>query len=177
MSERAARVTIGLVSAAVLVVVGLLLLAPRPEAVRGGLDVSALPGVNALLNGTSAVLLAVGYVFIRRRNVTAHKACMLGAFAVSTAFLLSYLAYHAQVGSVRFTGQGLVRWVYFPLLVSHLVLAAAIVPLALTTLYRAFTERFDRHRQIARWTLPIWLYVSVTGVLVYVMLHQLYAPR
>ena len=101
---------------------------------------------------------------------------MVTAFGVSTLFLISYLAYHAQAGSVRFAGQGWIRPVYFVLLVSHIVLAATIVPLALTTLYRAWSERFDRHRRIARWTLPIWLYVSVTGVLVYWLLYQRYPP-
>ena len=177
MSERAARLTIGGVSAVVLVVVGVLLLGPKAGTGGGGLDVSSLPGLNAFLNGTSAVLLSIGYVLIRRRNVTAHKACMVSAFGVSALFLISYLTYHSQAGSVRFTGQGPIRLVYFFLLLTHLVLAAVIVPLALTTLYRARSERFDQHRRIARWTLPIWLYVSVTGVVVYWMLYHLYPPR
>ena len=177
MSERAARLAIGAVSVVVLAVVGALLLGPKAGTVGGGLDVSALPGLNAFLNGTSAVLLSIGYVLIRRRNVTAHRACMVSAFGVSALFLVSYLTYHSQAGSVRFIGQGPIRPVYFFLLVSHIVLAAVIVPLALTTLYRAWSERFDQHRRIARWTLPIWLYVSVTGVVVYWMLYHLYPPR
>lgn len=172
---RAPTLVIGATSALVLLVVGFFLLG-RPSPVGGGHDVSALPAVNAFLNGTSAVLLAVGFVFIRRRNVAAHRACMLSAFGVSTLFLVSYLAYHAQAGSVPFQGRGWVRPVYFALLLSHIVLAAVIVPLALTTIHRAWTGRFDRHRRIARWTLPIWLYVSVTGVLIYVLLYHLYAP-
>lgn len=168
---RAPALVIGLTSAVVLGVVGFLLLG-RPAPARAAYDVSALPAVNAVLNGTSAVLLALGFGFIRRRNVAAHRACMLAAFGVSSLFLISYLAYHAQAGSVPFRGGGFIRPVYFTLLLSHIVLAAAIVPLALTTLYQAWSARFDRHRRIARWTLPIWLYVSVSGVLVYLLLYH-----
>jgi len=173
---RAPTLVIGLASAVLLLVVGVILLG-RPAAARGGYDVSALPAVNAFLNGTSAVLLSAGFVFIRRKHIAAHRACMLSAFGVSALFLVSYLVYHAQAGSVPFQGRGWVRPVYFALLLSHIVLAAVIVPLALTTIHRAWTGRFDRHRRIARWTLPIWLYVSVTGVLIYLMLYQLDAPR
>ena len=134
-----------------------------------------LPTLNAWLNATSAVLLVLGYAFIRSKRVSAHRLCMLLALASSTAFLISYLYYHAQVGSVRFQGQGWVRAVYFTILLTHTVLAAAIVPLALVTLVRALREQFDRHRRIARWTLPLWLYVSVTGVVIYWMLYHLYA--
>ncbi len=172
---RAPAVVIGATSALVLLVVGFFLLG-RPAPAGGGHDVSALPAVNAFLNGTSAVLLTVGFLFIRRRNVAAHRACMLSAFGVSTLFLVSYLVYHAQAGSVAFQGRGWIRPVYFFLLLTHIVLAGVIVPLALTTIWRAWSERFDRHRRIARWTLPIWLYVSVTGVLIYVLLYHLYAP-
>jgi putative membrane protein len=173
MTDSRALAVIGVLSAAVVLVVGLLLLGPT-RAAPAGERVSALPAVNAFLNGTSAVLLSAGYVCIRRRRVAAHRACMVTAFGISVLFLVSYLVYHAQAGSVPFAGQGLVRPVYFGLLLSHIVLAAAIVPLALVTLYRAWSERFDRHRRIARWTLPVWLYVSVTGVLVYWMLYHLY---
>ncbi len=137
---------------------------------------SLLPTLNATLNGVSALLLTGGFLFIRRKNVTAHRACMLSACATSALFLVSYLVYHYHVGSVRFAGQGWVRPVYFAVLLSHTVLAAAILPLALVTLARALRGRFDRHARIARWTLPIWLYVSVTGVIVYVMLYHLYPP-
>lgn len=113
----------------------------------------------------------LGYISIRRRDVTAHKACMIAAFGVSTLFLISYVTYHVHVGSVRFTGTGWIRPVYFTILISHIVLAAAVLPLALVTLYRAARGRFEAHRRIARWTLPIWLYVSVTGVVVYLMLY------
>jgi uncharacterized membrane protein YozB (DUF420 family) len=132
-----------------------------------------LPHLNAGLNAASALLLAAGYVCIRRGRQEAHRACMLGALAASAAFLVSYLAYHFQVGSVRFTGQGGVRVVYFAILITHTVLAAAVLPLALLTAARALRGRFGAHRRIARWTLPIWLYVSVTGVVVYWMLYRL----
>lgn len=133
------------------------------------------PALNAVLNATSAVLLSTGYLMIRRGRILAHKSCMVAAFASSTVFLISYLLYHAKVGSVPFRGQGWVRPAYFTLLASHTVLAAAIVPLALITLSRALREQFDRHKRIARWTLPLWLYVSVTGVVVYFLLYHVYA--
>ena len=140
------------------------------------LSVSALPTLNAALNGTCALLLAVGYLFIRRRKVAAHRACMISAFVTSTLFLISYLTYHYHVGSRPFGGQGAIRALYFTILISHTILAAAIVPLVLITLYRGLKGRFDRHVAIARWTLPLWLYVSVTGVIVYWMLYHLYPP-
>jgi uncharacterized membrane protein YozB (DUF420 family) len=130
-----------------------------------------LPALNALLNTLSAALLVSGYVMIRRGKVKAHRACMLAAFAMSTLFLISYLVYHANVGSVAFTGQGAIRTLYFTILISHIILAALVPPLALVTLTHGLRERFDRHRRIARWTLPVWLYVSVTGVVVYAMLY------
>jgi uncharacterized membrane protein YozB (DUF420 family) len=136
------------------------------------------PALNAALNATSAVFLSCGYAMIRRKRIAAHRACMILAFCSSTIFLVSYVIYHVRVGSVHFQGQGWIRLVYFTLLGTHTILAAAIVPLALITLTRALREQFDRHRRIARWTLPIWLYVSVTGVIIYVMLYHLYAaPR
>lgn len=133
------------------------------------------PAVDAALNGTSAVLLIVGHRMIKRGRMAAHRALMLSAVLTSSLFLVCYLYYHAHVGSVRFQGQGWSRPVYFTILISHTILAAAIVPLVIVTLSRALRERFDRHRAIARWTYPIWLYVSVTGVLVYVMLYHLFA--
>ncbi len=136
------------------------------------------PALNATLNALSAVLLSTGYLMIRRGRVLAHKSCMGLAFASSTVFLVSYLLYHAKVGSVPFRGQGWIRPVYFTLLASHTVLAATILPLALVTLSRAVREQFDRHKRIARWTLPLWLYVSVTGVIIYFLLYHVYAaPR
>src|SRR5262245_35963310 len=138
------------------------------------LSVTDLPAVNAALNASSAVLLATGYRFIRRRQVTAHKRCMLAACATSALFLLSYLTYHYQVGSMPFRGQGWVRSLYFTILISHTILAAVIVPLAILTLFRAWKADFNRHVRIARWTLPIWFYVSLTGVIIYVMLYQFF---
>jgi putative membrane protein len=131
--------------------------------------------LNATLNGTSAILLTCGYVAIRARKIAVHKAFMIAAFLTSTAFLISYLAYHYRVGHVAFQGQGWVRPVYFTLLLTHTVLAIVIVPMIIVTLRRAWLEKFDKHRIIARWTLPLWLYVSVTGVIVYLMVYQIYA--
>ena len=146
-------------------------IARQPQTMRAA-AVPYLPTLNASLNGTSAVLLVLGWSNIRRRNVAAHRACMLAAFTASSLFLVSYLVYHASAGSVRFTGTGWVRPVYFTLLISHIVLSAIVLPLALTTIYRAWSSDFVRHRRIARWTLPVWLYVSVTGVVVYLMLYR-----
>lgn len=138
------------------------------------MSVSDLPALNATLNAISATLLVYGYVLIRRREFEKHRRVMLSAFGVSALFLVSYVIYHANAGSRPFPGRGAIRVVYFTILISHVVLAAAILPLALITLSRALRQRFDRHVPIARWTLPIWLYVSVTGVIVYLMLYQLY---
>ena len=132
-----------------------------------------LPALNATLNAASAVLLATGFVLIRAGRREAHKRAMVAALVCSTLFLTSYLVYHAQVGSVRFRGQGALRPVYFAILISHTVLAVTVVPLALVTLLQALRTRFDRHRRIARIALPIWGYVSVTGVIVYWMLYRL----
>jgi putative membrane protein len=129
---------------------------------------------NASLNGISAVLLAGGYAAIRAGKRDVHKKFMISAFAVSTVFLASYLLYHYRVGHVVFRGQGWIRPVYFTLLTSHTILAIVIVPLILITLRRAWLEKFDKHKLIARWTLPLWLYVSVTGVIVYLMVYQIY---
>ncbi len=137
------------------------------------LTLADLPSLNAALNATSAVLLLVGWVLILRRKIDAHRRAMLSAFGCSIVFLVSYLVYHFQVGSVKFQGTGTVRTVYFAVLLTHTVLAAAVPFLAVVTLSRALARRFDRHKKIARWTLPIWLYVSVTGVVVYWMLYQM----
>lgn len=137
------------------------------------IDISDLPTVNAILNSLSAGFLTLGFYFIRRGNVEAHHRSMLSAFATSALFLTSYLIYHYNIGSRPFTGGGWVRGVYFAILITHTVLAVAVVPLAIITLSRALKQRFDKHRKIARWTLPIWLYVSVTGVIVYLMLYQM----
>ena len=136
----------------------------------------AWPAVNAALNATCAVLLVAGYSFIRRQNKRAHIACMTSALVISAAFLVSYLTYHAQVGSKHFEGEGPVRSLYFAILISHTILAAVVALwLAPVTVVRAARGRFDRHKAIARWTLPVWLYVSVTGVVIYFMLYHWYA--
>lgn len=172
MNDRVALSVIGLVSSLVVIAVGFLLVGRQPQ--MGAVHtVSALPVVNALLNGTSALLLTAGYCFIRQRKVRAHQTCMLTAFGVSGCFLVSYVVYHYHAGSKPFGGHGWIRGIYYPLLISHLVLAAVIVPFALTTIYRAWRGQFARHRRIARWTLPVWLYVSVTGVIVYWLLYHL----
>jgi len=137
------------------------------------LTVHDLPTLNAVLNALSTVLLSVGYLLIRRQKIAAHRAVMIAALVSSALFLTSYLVYHAQVGSVRFPGQGGVRTLYLSILLTHTVLAAAVPVLALITLSRALRRRFPAHRRIARWTLPIWLYVSVTGIVVYWMLYQM----
>ena len=135
------------------------------------------PALNAALNATSAILLAGGYAAIRAGKRDVHKRFMISAFAVSSVFLVSYLAYHYRVGHVVFQGQGWIRPVYFVLLTSHTILAIVIVPLILITLRRAWVEKFDKHRAIARWTLPLWFYVCVTGVIVYLMVYQIYIPK
>ena len=137
------------------------------------MDVQSLPALNASLNATSGVLLLFGYYFIRSGRIAAHRACMLTAFATSALFLTSYVIYHAQVGSKPFPGTGVMRTIYFSILIPHVLLAAAVLPLALLTLSRGLRRDDDRHRMIARWTLPIWLFVSVTGVIVYLMLYKL----
>ncbi len=137
------------------------------------MTVHDLPTLNAILNATSAVLLATGYVLIRQRKREAHRKVMLTAFATSVAFLISYIVYHVQVGSVPFPKQGAIRTLYFTILLTHTALAATVPVLAIVTLRRALAARFDKHRKIAKWTLPIWLYVSVTGVVVYLMLYHL----
>jgi uncharacterized membrane protein YozB (DUF420 family) len=136
--------------------------------------ISYLPHVNACLNGTSALLLLTGYTFIRKSNVAAHRTCQMLALSVSILFLISYLTYHFNHGATRFQGTGIVRPIYFTVLLSHTILAIVIVPLVILTFYRAFRKDFTRHRRIARITLPLWLYVCVTGVIVYLMLYQIY---
>lgn len=135
-----------------------------------------VPALNASLNGASALFLLLGWVAVRSGRIERHRAWMLTAAATSTVFLASYLSYHARVGSVRFTGQGSIRTVYFAILLSHTILAVAILPLVLRTLYLGLRRQDDRHRRIARWTFPLWLYVSITGVVVYWMLYRLYPP-
>jgi putative membrane protein len=138
--------------------------------------ISYLPTVNVILNATSGVLLLAGFVFIKRKNVHAHRACMITAFVVSLLFLVSYVTYHSQAGSTKFGGQGIVRPFYFGMLISHILLAATVLPLAIVTLRRALRGNFEDHKRIARKTFPVWLYVSVTGVLIYVLLYLVYTP-
>ena len=140
------------------------------------IDYYSLAPLNSILNGIAAVLLMAGFIFIRMRWVRAHRACMLSAVAVSTAFFASYLTYHYHVGDVRFQGHGIIRPIYFTILITHIILATVIVPLVLTTLWRALRGNFQQHRRIARWTWPIWMYVSITGVIVYVMCYRMYPP-
>ena len=136
----------------------------------------SLAPLNALLNGCATILLLAGFIFIRRGNVRAHRACMITAMGFSAIFLTSYLVYHWNVGNVRFSGEGWVRSLYFSILIPHIILAGLIVPLALTTIAFALRGNFRRHRKIALWTWPLWIYVSVTGVIVYLMCYQLYTP-
>ena len=135
------------------------------------------PTLNAILNATSSIFMIAGYIFIRRNNKTAHRNCMIGAMVSSSLFLISYLIYHAFHGSTKFTGVGLVRNIYLTILLTHTVLAVVALPLVITTFYRGWKSDFQRHVRIARWTFPIWLYVSVTGVVVYFMLYHLYPAR
>ena len=137
------------------------------------MDVHSLPAVNATLNATAAILLGTGYTLIRRKQIQAHRRVMLTAFGVSVAFLICYVIYHAQVGSVHYPKTGAIRVVYYTILITHTLLAASVPVLAIITLRRALRGDFVRHRKIARWTFPIWLYVSVTGVIVYLMLYQM----
>jgi uncharacterized membrane protein YozB (DUF420 family) len=138
------------------------------------MEIADLPALNATLNGAASIFLVTGYALIRSGRRDAHRFCMLSALTISALFLISYVIYHANAGSVRFQGTGAIRAVYFAVLIPHIILAATILPLALITTARGLRGDYGRHVRIARWTLPVWLYVSVTGVIVYVMLYQLY---
>jgi putative membrane protein len=140
------------------------------------MTVGDLPAVNASLNSICTVLLVAGFVFIKRERKKAHMICMIGALVVSAVFLGSYLFYHYEVGSVKFTHEGMARPIYFVILISHILLAMVLAPMVIVTVIPAIRERFDRHRKIARWTWPIWMYVSITGVIVYLMLYQWFPP-
>src|SRR5256712_12919702 len=167
-TERLAAWVIGALTTIVIGGVAIVIYGPHGGHAGGS---SWLPAINASLNGTATVLLSTGYILIRRRRIAAHRACMIAAFAASSLFLITYLIHHAGVGSVPFHSAAWLRPVYFGLLVPHIVPAALAVPLALTTIHRAWRGRFDRHRRQACATLPIWLYASVSGVLVYVLLY------
>ncbi len=142
-----------------------------------------LPHINAFLNTTSGIFLIAGFIFIRRRQIAAHRASMIAAFVASTVFLISYVLYHSLLayylgqGPTKFKGEGFIRPVYFVILLTHTILAVAVVPFILITLFRALRGKFEKHRRIARWTLPVWLYVSLTGVIVYLFLYQFYPSR
>lgn len=137
------------------------------------MSLSSLPTLNATLNATSAVLLTIGWFLIRSGRIDAHRRCMIAACTTSSLFLISYVVYHAQVGSKPFPGTGVMRTIYFSILIPHVVLAAVVLPMAIVTLTRGLRRHYDRHRRLARWTLPVWLFVSVTGVIVYLMLYQM----
>lgn len=171
MSERLQNRLIWIISIAVPAVVAMLFFMPGLDL---GTDVSMLPGLNAVINGTVSVLLIAGYILIRSGKRQAHRAAMLSAFFLSALFLISYVIYHSATESTSFGGAGLIRTVYFFILITHIVLAVAILPLILITMSRALSSRFDRHRKIARITFPLWLYVSVTGVVVYLMIAPYY---
>jgi len=159
-----------IVGVVVCAAVAFLILGPRPEGMAGSLDVSGLPAVNASLNGLTTVLLVLGFVLIKQRKIEAHKSVMLGAFAASTMFLVTYVIYHwFKAGPKVYVGE--YRAIYLVILLSHIVLAMGIIPMALVTLYRGWTDQRPKHRKLARITLPIWLYVSVTGVVIYWMLY------
>jgi uncharacterized membrane protein YozB (DUF420 family) len=143
------------------------------------MSIDMMPTLNAILNASSGLFITIGYVFIRQRKISAHKACMIGALTCSSLFLISYVTYHIGFGKgvTRFTGTGFVRWFYLSVLTSHTILAVVIVPFVILTFRRAFRGDFARHRAVARWTFPMWLYVSVTGVMVYFMLYHIYPSR
>jgi putative membrane protein len=173
LSERLLAWIVYGISAVVCVVVILLILSPQTLVVEG-LDVTGLPLFHATLNGINAILLSAGYVFIRRRRISAHRTVMALAFTLSCVFLISYVIYHSQAASVSFGGQGWVRPVYFFILITHITLAPIVMPLALYAVARALRGEFTRHKRVVRWTLPVWLYVAVTGVLVYVFMAPYY---
>lgn len=173
MKDRSINLVIGVISIAVPLVV-LLLFYIKPPDVKVGFDLRILPALNASLNFTTAVLLITGYYFIRNKKRRIHKICMITAFCFSALFLVFYVIYHALTAPTLYGGQGTIRSIYFFILITHIILAAAILPLILITLTRGLQERFDKHRKIARWTFPLWLYVAITGVVVYWMLSPYY---
>jgi putative membrane protein len=173
MRDRSLNWAIGVVSIAIpLVVLSLFYL--KPPDLQAGFDLRILPAFNAALNFSTALLLITGFYFIRNKKIQSHRLCMITAFCLSAVFLISYVIYHALTEPVSYGGEGMIRNVYFFILITHIILAAVIVPLVLITLVRGLQQRFDRHRRIARWTFPLWLYVAVTGVIVYLMLSPYY---
>lgn len=173
MSERTLSLVIYSISIIVVILVAFLLYVPQAITIEG-LNVMVLPKLNAYINSACTILLTLGFYFIRNKRIAAHRMMMMSAFGLSILFLLSYVAYHSQAPSTTFGGEGIIRIVYFTILITHIVLAAIIVPLALFTLLRAWRSEFPLHKKIARWTLPIWLYVTITGVIVYLMISPYY---
>lgn len=171
MNERRINLLIAAVSVIVPLLVALLIYTPAFDL---SIDVSFLPAMNAVFNSAVTVLLIFGFYFIRNKNIKAHKLCMLSAFSVSALFLISYIVYHSSTEETKYGGEGAIRTVYYIILFTHIILAAVIMPFILITLSRALTERFDRHRKIARITFPLWLYVSITGVIIYFMISPYY---
>jgi putative membrane protein len=174
VSEQSMSLIIYAVSIVICLAVAFLILFPKVLAVGGGINVSYLPPFHAFLNGSCAVLLVAGYVAVRNKNYRLHKTLMLACFLLSSIFLVSYVIYHSQAPVTKFGGEGLIRPVYYFILLTHIVLAAIILPLALFTITRSWRGEFAKHKKIARWTLPLWIYVTVTGVVVYVMIAPYY---
>lgn len=173
MKDRYINFAIAIVSVAIPLVIFLIFYI-KPQGVSVGFDLKILPALNASLNFSTAILLCVGHYFIRREQVRSHRLCMITAFVLSSLFLISYVTYHSMAAETHFGGEGIIRPVYFFILITHIILAAVIVPLVLITLTRALRGRFEQHKRIARWTFPLWLYVAVTGVIVYLMLRPYY---
>lgn len=173
MRDRYIHIAIAIVSIAIPFVI-FLLFYMKPSNVHVGFDLRILPALNASLNFTTAILLCAGYYFIRNAHIRSHRLCMITAFILSACFLISYVTYHSMTQPTHFGATGIISYIYFIILISHITLAAVIVPLVLITLTRALSARFDRHKKIARWTFPLWLYVAVTGVIVYLMLRPYY---
>jgi len=173
MTERTMSLLVYSVSIIVVLLVAFMLYVPQAITIEG-LNIMVLPKLNAYINSACTVLLSLGFYFIRTKNIAAHRMMMMSAFGLSLLFLLSYVTYHSSAPSTTFGGEGMIRIVYFTILITHIVLAAIIVPLALFTLLRAWRSEFPLHKKIARWTLPIWLYVTITGVIVYLMISPYY---
>jgi putative membrane protein len=173
-SEKTLALIVYALSIVVVSLVAFLIFFPQVLAIESGINVSYLPKFHAFINGTCAVLLVVAYFAIRSKNIALHKTLMMSTFVLSSIFLISYVIYHSQAPATKFGGEGAIRYFYFFVLISHIILAAIILPLALFTIARSWRGEFDKHKKIARWTLPLWLYVAVTGVLVYVLISPYY---
>lgn len=174
VNEKSLTLLVYAISIVVVSLVAFMLFFPQALSFGSGVNVSILPAFHAFLNGSTAVLLSIGFFFIKQRKFQAHKTVMVSAFILSSIFLISYVIYHSQAPVSRFGGEGAIRYVYFFVLITHVVLAAIIMPFALFTIARSWRGEFDKHKKIARWTLPLWLYVAVTGVVVYLMMKPYY---